>query len=189
MKQIDNNKTKNKTEIKNYETFQINDTLLPFEPLEKNIKYNLKKKITENIINFEKDIKTLNQLHHLNMNDNEEGGLNIRIFAEKLINATIFKDCNKKENDEIINKYNFFNKYEKSLKLIINNYKEKLSESENIEKMLEDEDDKVFSKQLLNNKYFSSFIRKLKKIIRKKSTRDQEVKILIKVFSLMTKIF
>ena len=184
LKQIDNNKTKNKTEIKNYETFQINDTLLPFEPLEKNIKYNLKKKITENIINFEKDIKTLNQLHHLNMNDNEEGGLNIRIFAEKLINATIFKDCNKKDNDEIINKYNFFNKYEKSLKLIINNYKEKLSESENIEKMLEDEDDKVFSKRLLNNKYFSSFIRKLKTNNKKKINKRSRSKNFNKSFFL-----
>jgi len=184
LKQIDNNKTKNKTEIKNYETFQINDTLLPFEPLEKNIKYNLKKKITENIINFEKDIKTLNQLHHLNMNDNEEGGLNIRIFAEKLINATIFKDCNKKDNDEIINKYNFFNKYEKSLKLIINNYKEKLSESENIEKMLEDEDDKVFSKRLLNNKYFSSIIRKLKTNKKKKINKRSRSKNFNKSFFL-----
>ena len=148
----------NKTERKKQSHLIKNNSSLTLEePLEKNKKYKLEKKIKEELTNFDNDLNMLDNLFNLNGN---KRGIDIQFFADKLIHITNVED--------IYSNNNCLEKYKKGTTLISElyneNIKDKLSELNylNIEQIFEDKDDYIISEKLLNNKYFSSFISKLK---------------------------
>ena len=150
-----NNNYFNNTERKKHNLLINNNTsLISEESLDNKMKNNLEKKLKEDIAYFEKDLNILDNLFNLNINKN---GIYIKLLADKLIQTTNF-------NDICSNNIIGLEKYKKSLLLISEllneNNNDKLSElnQQNIEKILEDKDDYIISEQLLNNKYFSSFI-------------------------------
>ena len=174
------NITKNKTEKKNQRSLNSEDSILPLEPLDSDIKNKLKKKLMEDIINFEKDLKTLNDIKKFNTNDNPDQ-LNLLSFSDRLIKTTIFNHYFEKQNKEnkrngTKTKFNILEKYKYCLELMSKlnfNYTDK-SVDFNLEindKFLNDKDDKILSKNLLKNQYLSNFIKKLKISYNKKRNK------------------
>ena len=163
----------NKTERKDQNQLAYNNSLLFLEePLEKNIKYKLEKKIKEDITNFDKDLNILNNLYN---SHNNKTGIDIQLFANKFIQTTNFEDVLNNNNKSSLEKY-------KTALILISklfnkNNNDKISELnlQNIGKILEDKDDYIISDKLINNKYFCSFITKLKES-RKKNMNKKYIK-------------
>ena len=159
--------------------------LLLTEPLDINIKEELKKEIENDINKFDNDLKIIDNIeknkfvkydNNINVNINENIGLfNIQDFADKLIKTTIFKNYlirnNKKINNEIEDKFYILEKYKNAIGLIekLKNklFMDKLSNFNfyTFDQYLNDEDDKIISNTLLKNKKLSAFIKKAKETL------------------------
>ena len=165
------------------------DTILLVEPLNSNLKNQLKKEIENDINKFDNDLKLIDDMDDFTKNKfyqfdndrsiNENMNLfNMEDFANKLIKTTIFKNYLmrknkniKKEKNEIEDTFYILEKYKNSLGLI-----EKLKNKVFIDKLsnfnyytfdqyLNDEDDKIISNHLLKNKMLSLFIKKAKETL------------------------
>ena len=144
------------------------------EELSQNNKEKMIAKLKEEESKFNEELSTINESK--NIKNNYDNNI-IKIIAEKLINTTIFGKYlihNKKSKSFLENKFYILQKYKSIIGLIerMRNkiFTKKLNDFNfyTFNEYLNDENDKIFVKSLIDIPYFNKFIQKAKETFYKK---------------------